>query len=150
MYIVLLISINLLFKKREKEMEKECYEEEVQPYRKTDYKPIIYIYIYSVVNVYLDHLKLCVVCIYGRIYVCCGECNIVSNECDEPTLCLVQPIGAQGGEIMYFGTFCFRGELVFLKCDDIAVLAPQNGKSGPYCWGQEGSTQFAQQFVRPL
>ena len=28
-----------------KEMEKECYEEEVQPYRKTDYKPIIYIYI---------------------------------------------------------------------------------------------------------
>ena len=24
-------------------MEKECYEEEVQPYRKTDYKPIIYI-----------------------------------------------------------------------------------------------------------
>ena len=26
-------------------MEKECYEEEVQPYRKMDYKPIIYIYI---------------------------------------------------------------------------------------------------------
>ena len=25
---------------------KECYEEEVQPYRQTDYKPIIYIYIY--------------------------------------------------------------------------------------------------------
>ena len=25
-------------------MEKECYEEEVQPYRRTDYKPIIYIY----------------------------------------------------------------------------------------------------------
>ena len=23
----------------------ECYEEEVQPYRKTDYKPIIYIYL---------------------------------------------------------------------------------------------------------
>ena len=28
-------------------MEKECYEEEVQHYRKTDDKPIIYIYIYS-------------------------------------------------------------------------------------------------------
>ena len=27
-------------------MERECYEEEVQPYRKTDHKPIIYIYIY--------------------------------------------------------------------------------------------------------
>ena len=25
----------------------ECYEEEVQPYRKTDYKPIIYIYIFT-------------------------------------------------------------------------------------------------------
>ena len=30
----------------QKEMKKECYEEEVQPYRKTDYKPIIYIYTY--------------------------------------------------------------------------------------------------------
>ena len=27
--------------------EKECYEEEVQPCRKTDYKPIIYIYIHA-------------------------------------------------------------------------------------------------------
>ena len=26
--------------------EKVCYEEEVKPYRKTDYKSIIYIYIY--------------------------------------------------------------------------------------------------------
>ena len=26
-------------------LKKECYEEEVQPYRKTDYKPLIYIYI---------------------------------------------------------------------------------------------------------
>ena len=29
------------------EKECECYEEEVQPYRKTDYNPIIYIYIYT-------------------------------------------------------------------------------------------------------
>ena len=36
---------------------------------------------FSVVNVYLDHLKLCVVCINGRRYVCCSECNVVSNEC---------------------------------------------------------------------
>ena len=36
--------------------------------------------VFSVVNVYLDHLKFCVVCIYGQRYVCCGECN----ECDEP------------------------------------------------------------------
>ena len=40
---------------------------------------------FSVVNVYLDHLNFCVVCIYGRWYVCCGECNVFSNECDDPT-----------------------------------------------------------------
>ena len=27
---------------------------------------------FSVVNVYLDHLKFCVVCIDGRRYVCCN------------------------------------------------------------------------------
>ena len=40
---------------------------------------------FSVVNVYLDHLKFCVVCIDGRRYVCCSECNVVSNECNEST-----------------------------------------------------------------
>ena len=49
---------------------------------------------FSVVYVYLDHLKFCVVCIDGRRYVCGSECNVVSNECNEPTSCLVQPIGA--------------------------------------------------------
>ena len=58
---------------------------------------------FSVVNVYLDHLKFCVVCIDGRRYICCSECNVVSNECNEPTSCLVQAIGMHGGEIMYFG-----------------------------------------------
>ena len=76
---------------------------------------------FSVVNVYLDHLKFCVVCIDGRRYVCCSECNVVSNECNEPTSCLVQPIGTHGGEVMYFGFVCFRGELGFLNCDDICM-----------------------------
>ena len=40
---------------------------------------------FSVVYVYLDHLKLCVVYIDGRRYVCCSKCNVVSNECNEPT-----------------------------------------------------------------
>ena len=53
---------------------------------------VCYCDMFSVVNVYLDHLKLCVVCINGRRYVCCGECYVVSDECDEPTSCLVQPI----------------------------------------------------------
>ena len=76
---------------------------------------------FSVVNVYLDHLKFCVVCIYGRRYVCCSECNVVSNECNESTSCLVQPIGTHGGEVMYFGCVCFRGEFGFLNCYDICM-----------------------------
>ena len=40
---------------------------------------------FSVVNVYLDHLKFCVACINGRMYVSCGEYNVVSNECNEIT-----------------------------------------------------------------
>ena len=76
---------------------------------------------FSVVNVYLDHLKFCVVCINGRRYVCCGECYVVSNECDEPTSCLVQHIVAHCCELMYFGCFDFRGELGFLNCDAICM-----------------------------
>ena len=54
-------------------------------------------------------------CINSRRYVCYNECDIVSNECNEPTSCLVQPIGAHCGEVMYFGWFGFRGELGFLN-----------------------------------
>ena len=44
---------------------------------------------FSVVNMYLGHLKLCVVCINSRRYVCCSECYVVSNESNEliPILC---------------------------------------------------------------
>ena len=75
----------------------------------------------SVIYVYLDHLKLCVVCIDGRMYVCCSECNVVSKECNEPTSYLVQPIGAHCCEVMYFGCFGFRGELDFLNCGDVCI-----------------------------
>ena len=54
---------------------------------------------FSVVNVYLDHLKSCVVCMNGRMYVCCSECN-VSNECNDPAPYLVQPIDTHGGEVL--------------------------------------------------
>ena len=80
---------------------------------------------FSVVNVYLDHLKFCVVCINRRRYVCCSECHVVSNECNEPTLCLVQPIGTHGGDVMYFGRVCFRSELGLLNCDDIYLCVVQ-------------------------
>ena len=59
---------------------------------------------------------MCVVCINGRRYVCFSVCNVVSNKCNEPTPCLVQPIGTHGGEVMYVGCVCFRGELGFLNC----------------------------------
>ena len=64
------------------------------------YIDVCYCDMFSLVNVYLDHLKFCVVCINGRRYVCCSECNVVSNECNEHTSCLVQPIGAHCCEVM--------------------------------------------------
>ena len=73
---------------------------------------------FTILNVYLDHLKLCVVCINGRRYVCCGECYVVSNE---PTSCFVQPVNAHCCEVMYFWCFGFRDELGFLNCDDICM-----------------------------
>ena len=75
---------------------------------------------FSVVNVYLDHLKFCVVCINGRMYVCFSECNVVSNECNESTSCLVQSIGTHGGEIMYLVCVCFC-KLGLPNCDDICM-----------------------------
>ena len=59
------------------------------------YIDVCYCDMFSVVNVYLDHLKFYVVCINSRRYVCCSEYDVVSNECNEPTSCLVQPIGAR-------------------------------------------------------
>ena len=76
---------------------------------------------FSVVNVYHNHLKFCDVCINGRRYVCCGECYVVYDECDEPISCLVQQIVAHCCEVMYFGCFDFRGDLGFLNCDDICM-----------------------------
>ena len=76
---------------------------------------------FGVVNMYLDHLKFCVVCKNGRRYVCCSECCVAYNECNEPIPCLVQPVGTHGGEVMYFLCVCFRGELGFLNYDDICM-----------------------------
>ena len=49
------------------------------------YIDVCYADMFIVVNVYLDHLKFCVMCINSRRYVCCSECNVISNECNEPT-----------------------------------------------------------------
>ena len=76
---------------------------------------------FSVVNVCIDHLKFCVGYINGRRYVCCSQCNVVSDECNEPTSCLGQPIGTHSGEVMYCWCVCFMGEFRFLNCDDICM-----------------------------
>ena len=33
----------------------------------------------------------------------------------------MQTIGSHGGEVIYLGCVCFRGELGFLNCDDICM-----------------------------
>ena len=61
------------------------------------------------------------------INVCCSECYVASNECDEPTSCLMQHIiCAHGGEVMYFVNFFFKGELGFLNCDDVCMCVVNN------------------------
>ena len=66
---------------------------------------------FSVVYVYLDHLKFCVVCIDGL------SMSVVSNECNESTSCLAHTVV----KFMYFGCFGFKGELGFLNCDDVCM-----------------------------
>ena len=73
------------------------------------------------VLLYIDHWQFCVVCINGRGQVCCGECYVVSNECDELTSCRVQPIVVHCCEVMYSGRFDFSGEVGFLNCDDVCM-----------------------------
>ena len=73
--------------------------------------------VFSVVNMYLDHLKFSIVCINSRRYVCCSECYVVSNERDEPIPRLVRHIGAHDSKVIYFGSFCFMGEIGFLNYD---------------------------------
>ena len=71
--------------------------------------------------VFMCTLTFCVVCIDSPKYVCCSECNVVSNKCNKSTSCLVQPIGSHCCEVMYFSCFGFSSELGFLNCDDVCM-----------------------------
>ena len=52
------------------------------------YIDVCYCDMFSVVNMYLDPLKFCVVCINSRSYVCCNEClSLMSVMSPPPTLC---------------------------------------------------------------
>ena len=85
------------------------------------YIDVCYCDMFSVVNVYLDHPKFCAVCINSRRHVCCSECDVVSNECNEINSRPAQPIGAHRREVMYLWCFGFRGEPGFLNCDDVCM-----------------------------
>ena len=67
---------------------------------------------FSVVNVYLDHLKFCGVCINGQRYVCCNECNVISNACNEPTSCLVNLSARTVVRLCTLGVFALGVSLV--------------------------------------
>ena len=85
------------------------------------YIDVCYCDMFSGVNVYLDHLKFCIVCINGQRYVCCGECYVVSDECVSlpPALCnlLLRTVV----KLCTFGCLDFGGEFGFLNCDDICM-----------------------------
>ena len=55
--------------------------------------------VFSVVNMYLDHLKFYVVCINGGGYICCIECYVVYNVCDKPTHRLQTTQPTSGGAV---------------------------------------------------
>ena len=78
------------------------------------YIDVCYCDMFSVGNVYLDHLKLCAVCINSRRYVCCSEYNVVSNEFNEPTSCLSVRTAVK---LCILGALALGGELGLQNCD---------------------------------
>ena len=67
---------------------------------------------FSLGNVDLDYLMFCVVCINGRRYVCCSDCNAVSDECDEPTPALCNMSVRTVVNLCTFGVFDLGVSLV--------------------------------------
>ena len=67
---------------------------------------------FSVVNVNIDHLIFYVVCINGRRYVGCSECNVFSNECNEPTPALCTLSACTVGKVCALGVFALGVRLV--------------------------------------
>ena len=67
---------------------------------------------FSVDNVYLDHLKFCIVCINGRRYACCSEWNVVSNDCNGPTPALCNLSARTVVKLCNLGVFALGLSLV--------------------------------------
>ena len=67
-------------------------------------------------------LYVCVNCFVVRV---CAVSRRYINVCDSDVFSVGNmyldrlPVGAHGGEVMYFWCFGFRGKLGFIDCDDI-------------------------------
>ena len=59
-------------------------------------------------------------CINSRRYVCCSECNVVSNECNEPTSYPILSVRT-AVKLCILAVLALRVSLVFLNCDDVCM-----------------------------
>ena len=88
------------------------------------YIDVCYCDMFSVVNVYLDYLKFYVVCINSRRYVCCSECDVVSNECNEPPPALCNLSVRTDVKLCIFGVIPYNtgyslGYRIFIMLQDV-------------------------------
>ena len=67
---------------------------------------------FSVVNVYLDHLKLYVVCINSRRYVCCSECMLSLMSVMSPLLSCATYRVRTDVKLCIFGVLALGASLV--------------------------------------
>ena len=74
---------------------------------------------FSVVYVYIDQLKFCVVCIDGRRYVCCSECNVVLMSVMSPPHALCSLSVRTVVKLCTLSVLALGEALVFLNCDDV-------------------------------
>ena len=63
-------------------------------------------------------------CINGRMYVCCSECYVVFNECDEPIPDLYDLSVRTVVKLCTLGCFyLFRGAFGFMNYDHMLLLS---------------------------
>ena len=75
---------------------------------------------FSVINLYVDHLKFFVVCTNGRGYVCCSECSTVFFG-DQPTPVLCNLSVRTVENLCTLGFFALWVGPGFLNCDNICM-----------------------------
>ena len=91
------------------------------------YIDVCYCDMFSVVNVYLDHLKfvLCVLMVEGMSVVVNVMVSLMSVKSPPHVLCNLS-VHTVVSEVMHFGCFSLRGGPSFLNCDDICMGVGNN------------------------